>query len=376
MTRSVNFGMRKAALAIAVVMFVAACGGSEEAVTEQAPAPSAPQATGPEAGAAQTLEELAMNPSPERNQILYEAAIANGGEILLYVTQPPAEIEAQIAGFNALYPDISVEYYRGGSTGSLINRVLTESAAGRLRADVTQTNDHVAFVLDGQGLFLEFVSSEDQAYDPALRVARTVYPAYVNYWMFAYNTDRVDPSELPRTYADLLEPEWTGRFSVAAYSDWFFGMHDILGDSADEFFEQFATQAPLIAPQFTPALLPVIQGERDLTISTVSGVLRGQQSQGAPLEGYFPEDETVARTVPITVLRGGGNPEGGLLFAEYVLSVEGQQLLAERGRVPGHRGVDPDPIELRPERARLIDYSAFVPEEAEWEARMARGLGR
>lgn len=326
---------------------------------------------GAEADAPADLAELAMNPTEDRNEQLYEAAIENGGEILLYVTLPPTETEAQIEGFNELYPDIEVEYYRGGSTGGMINRVLTESAAGRLEADVSWNNDHIAYILDGQGLFLDFVSAEDEAYDEGFRIVDTSYPSYINYWMFAYNTEMVEESELPKTYDDLLDERWAGDLTVATYVDWFYGLWNILGDDrADEFFTALGEQEPLTANQFTPTLLPVIQGERSLTTSTTSGVLRGRQREGAPIEGYFPEETTVARTVPISVFAEGGNPEGGLLFAEYVLSEEGQQLLSGRGRVPGHTAVDPDPISLRAENAELIDYGSFIPEESEWEQRM------
>lgn len=376
--------MRKYVKAVApltaLALIVVACGGADPTAGSTddeggEDSAAAPEDAGADSDAADGFAELAMNPTDDRNDQLYETAKENG-PVLLYVTLPPPEVDAQITGFNELYPDIEVEYYRGGSTGSMINRILTESAADQLDADVSWNNDHIAYVLDGQGLFQEFISAEDESYDADFRIVDSSYPTYINYWMFAYNTDLVDESELPTSYEDVLDERWSGDLTVATYTDWFYGLWDILGeDRAESFFAELAEKDPLTTKQFTPALLPVIQGERSLTLSTVSGVLRGRQEEGAPLEGYFPDEATVARTVPISVFADGGNPEGGLLFAEYVLSQEGQQLLSDRGRVPGHAGIDPDPLELRPEKAQLIDYANFIPEESEWEQKMAEFFG-
>ena len=346
----------------AMTLLTAACGGGGGAEVDS--------------DAQAELGELAMNASEERNEQVCEAAKDNG-PIMLYVTLPPADVEAQIEGFNQLYPDLDVEYYRGGSTGSMINRVLTEAGAGQLDADVSWNNDNIVFVLDSQeGMFLDFRSSYADAYDEDFRITNNSYPSYVNYWMWAYNTDAVAEADLPRTYDDLLEERWAGEFTAAAYADWFFGLWQILGDErAEAYFTQLGEQSPFLADQFTPALLPVIQGEKILTMSTNSGVLSGQQAKGAPLAGYFPDETTVARTVPISIFANGGNAEGGLCFTEYVLSPEGQQLLADRGRVPGNTEVDPQPAELRPADAELIDYAKFIPEEAEWEQRMSELLG-
>jgi iron(III) transport system substrate-binding protein len=354
---------RLLAATAAMALLAAACGDGGNTVSE---ADSEAQAE---------FAKVAMNGSEERNAEVCEAA-RDKGSIMLYVTLPPPEVDAQIAGFNKAYPDLKVEYYRGGSTGSMINRVLTEAGAGSLDADVSWNNDHIAYVLDSQDLFLAFRSAYADSYDEKFMITDNSYPSYINYWMWAYNTNKLSEADLPRKYDDLLNERWVGDFTVAAYADWFFGLWQILGDErAEDYFTKLGQQKPFLADQFTPALLPVIQGEQAMTVSTVSGVLSGQQKKSAPLEGYFPDETTVARTVPISVLAEGGNPEGGLCFAEYVLSPEGQQLLADRGRVPGHADVDPEPAKLRPKDAELIDYSKFIPEEDEWQQRMSEVLG-
>src|SRR5258707_15554580 len=49
----------------------------------------------------------------------------------------------------------------------------------------------------------------------------------------AYNTNRVTPEELPKTFRDLLEPRWKGRIAVEAKEqEWFFTLVREMGEES------------------------------------------------------------------------------------------------------------------------------------------------
>ncbi|MPZ88257.1 MAG: extracellular solute-binding protein [Nitriliruptorales bacterium] len=354
----------------ALALLIAGCAGDLGSPTQTEPAEE------PAAGTEATdgLGGLAAEPGPDRTEQLVELAREDGDPMLVYSSNPPEEFQAIIGAFEEEY-GLTVEHYRAGGT-DIIQRVTQEVQAGAQTADVISANDNVVYALDAsEGITSPFVSEHHDAYDTDLRVSENSYPVYVNYWMWAYNTDMVDEDELPRTYEDLLDERWQGEITIARYTDWFAGMHQILGDDAEEYLDRLAAQDPLIADQFTPAILPVISQERSLTISTTSGVLAGEREGGAPIDGYFPDDPTVSRAQSVAWINDGGNPAGGLLFAEFLLHPEhGQVFMREANRVPAHDAVAADPAELRPDEFVPIDYAAFLPEQAMWESRFDQVL--
>lgn len=354
----------------ALLLVVGACSTptATDADGSEQPEAALSAAAGTEgAGGGTRLDELAASPSDDRNEQLAEMA-REAGPVLVYSSNPPEEFDRVTEAFTDEY-GVEVENYRAGGT-DLIQRVLQESSAGAATADVISANDNVVYALDaGEGLVRSFQSAEAEQLPDELQVSENSYPVYVNYWMWAYNTDLVTEEELPRTYEDLLDPAWQGRVTIAQYADWFATMFEIV-EQPEDYFIALGEQGPLVADQFTPALLPVVSGEHALTITTTSGALAQQQAAGAPVVGYFPDDPTVARSQSVGWLDGGSNPAGGMLFAEFLLSPEdGQQFMREANRVPAHVDVEADPPELRAEEFVTVDYETFLPEQADWEER-------
>lgn len=390
-------GRRSAVPALLVFMLVAACGQAGETgetegaaptaaqspatqpatadatATQEAAAPSAAPASGcpgQTASGSPSAAELAMDPSPEREELLAERAKANGEPVLVYTSGRPEEMDEITSGFTEKY-GVQTEVFRAGGT-DLLSRVIQEVQANEPTADVIAANDNVIYGLDaGEGILSPIVSVYDDAIPDQIVASPNSVPNYVNYWMFAYNTELLEEGELPRTYEELLDPRWQGAISIARYPDWFATLWDILGEeAAEEYFTALGDQKPFVADQFTPAIMAVVTGAQPLTSTTVSGVLAQQQDAGAPLEGYFPDEPTIARSQSSGWVDCGGNPEGGILFLEYLQSPEGgQQVYKDANRVPAHEDVEPDPPTLRPDEFVRIDYESYLPEQAEWEQR-------
>ncbi len=104
---------------------------------------------------------------------------------------------------------------RQGSDMEIANQILQEGAASP--ADVFLTENSPAMVLvDGAGLFApldaETLASIPEAYRPADGhwtgiAARTT--------VFAYNTERLTPDQLPKSMLDLADPAWKGRWGAS-----------------------------------------------------------------------------------------------------------------------------------------------------------------
>ena len=150
--------------------------------------------------------------------------------------------------FEAKYPGIAVRVERNGA-----ERIFTRIASGvfgsKIHAvDVVNTADAGALHrLEAQRL-ARAVSAEEVAkhyakgyYDPeALHVTTRVLVSPIG-----YNTNLVKTEDAPKSFADLLDPKWTGKMVKAhpAYSGTIMNAtFQIARDLGWEYFEKLATQ--------------------------------------------------------------------------------------------------------------------------------------
>ena len=77
----------------------------------------------------------------------------------------------------------------------------------------------------------------------------------------------------------------------------------------------------------------VAAGEVPVGLAMYNSNIETLKRKGAPID-YVPVQPVVARPQGIGVARNAPHPNAALLFADYVLSPEGQKLFESMGRVP------------------------------------------
>ena len=133
------------------------------------------------------------------------------GEVAFYGAIPVNIVKRITDLFEKKY-SITVKHWRGDAT-EIVNRVLTESRAGRPTFDVTLGNEAVMQALNEKGLLGVFDPPAAKGYpkqfrDPDLRItAWRVLPYGIN-----YNYQQIKADEAPKTYEELLLPKWKGKF--------------------------------------------------------------------------------------------------------------------------------------------------------------------
>src|SRR5438093_807789 len=107
---------------------------------------------------------------------------------------------------------IRVDYFRASSNGTM-DRVLTESRAGKPLYDVVLTNRSPMLILKKAGVFGSYVSPSYERYPAATRDGEGVLsPSYRQVVVSVlYNTRLVKAEEAPKSLADLLDPKWKGK---------------------------------------------------------------------------------------------------------------------------------------------------------------------
>jgi iron(III) transport system substrate-binding protein len=180
----------------------------------------------------------------------------------------------------------------------------------------------------------------------------------------AYNTNRVAPGELPKTFKDLLDPRWKGRIAVEAKEqEWFFTLvREMGGDAGLRFFRDLVATNGLTVRNGNALLNNlVVAGEIPLALTLYSYLPEQSRRSGAPID-WFALKPTIAYTDGIGVMKRAPHPHAAVLFYDFVLS-DGQTLLAELNHVVSHRRNEPY---LRKFDLKFIELDAVLADYDRW----------
>lgn len=223
----------------------------------------------------------------------------------------------------------------------LVQRAIRESKGRRSSADVFETNGPEMELLYRSKLLAKFWSPvfkdlPDSAFPPHRHYVADRF----NFFVMAYNTNLVKPSELPKRYQDLLAPQWAGEIGIEAGDvDWFAAVLKSMGETKGRaFFRKLAATRPQIRHGHTFMAELVAAGAIPLTVTAYNHSVERLKGKGAPID-WRPLPPTFGRPNAVGVASNAAHPHAALLFAEFLLSPEGQELIKKRKRVPASRAV-------------------------------------
>jgi iron(III) transport system substrate-binding protein len=108
------------------------------------------------------------------------------------------------------------------------------------------------------------------------------------------------------------------------------------------YFRQLAAQRPDMRKGHVLLAQLIASGEIPVGLTAYSANIESLKRRGAPV-AWLPVEPVVARPQGLAVARNAPHPHAALLFVDYVLSREGQELLLSLGRTPVNtkvRGAD------------------------------------
>ena len=157
--------------------------------------------------------------APEATAItpeLVEAARKEGK--VHYYTSIDLPLAEKIArSFEATFPGVSVRVERSGAE-RVFQRIGQEYASRIYGVDVVNSSDAAHFIVwKRDGLLAPFVPADVAKHYPAEhKDPDGMFASFrVSLSAVAYNTDLVKREEAPTSFADLLDPKWTGKIVKA-----------------------------------------------------------------------------------------------------------------------------------------------------------------
>jgi iron(III) transport system substrate-binding protein len=306
-----RYGLGRMLLALAVLLPLAAAASS--------------------AGAA-TVAEVAAYGGADREQRLVAGA-KQERTLSVYTSLTTQDVGALIKGYEETY-GVQVKLWRGSSE-QVVQRVVAETRAGRNDVDVILTNGPGLEALHREGLLQKIVSPAFAKLIPqALQPHGEWTGTQLNVFISAYNTNLVSQGDLPKRYADLVDPKWKGKLAVEAEdADWFASVVTDLGveTGLKTFREIVKSNGMSVRKGHTLLAQLVAAGEVPLALTVHSFSADQLKNEGAPLD-WFAIPPAMARPNGEAVLRGSPHPNAALLFYDFVLGA-GQPILIDRGFV-------------------------------------------
>jgi iron(III) transport system substrate-binding protein len=252
------------------------------------------------------------------------------------------------------------------SSEKVVQRGVAEARAARFAADVYETNGPEMEILYREKLLDEFYSPGFKEIPAAAFPKHRHYVAdRFNFFVIAYNTRLVKPDEVPSTYQDLLHPRWAGKIGIEAGDvDWFGALAKGMGEKEGlAFFRRLAEAQPQVRSGHTLMAGLVSAGEIPLAVTVYNHNAERLLQKGAPIN-WKPLKPTFGRPNAIGVAKNAPHPHAALLFVDFVLSREGQEIIKQRNRVPASSAVDTN---LNKFEYQMIDPVIVLDEAGKWE---------
>src|SRR5438034_6786106 len=173
------------------------------------------------------------------------ATFGQDKSVVLYTSLAPTESGPLAQAFEKK-TGIKVEVWRAISE-KVVQRAITEARARRFSVDVIETNGPEMEMMAREKLFRELQS-------PHLAdLPRGAVPAHrlwiadrMNFFVVAYNTEKVRREELPRSYDGFADPKWKGRIGIEATdAEWMATLVKLWGEQAGlAYFRKLAAMQP------------------------------------------------------------------------------------------------------------------------------------
>ena len=299
----------------------------------------------------------------DRNARLLERARAEG-TLALYTSLAPTEAGPLAEAFERK-TGVKVQLWRALSDG-VVQRAVSEMRGKRYAVDVIETNGPEMESLAREQVLAEFYSPNLADIPPAIIPKHGQWvPDRLNFFVVAYNTNKVRAADLPKTYEGFLDPKWKGRIALEATdAEWMGGVVKHWGEARGmDYFRKLSALKPDLRKGHVLLAQLIASGEVEVGLTAYYANVQSFKKRGAPID-WAPVEPVIARPQGIGVARHAPHPNAALLFTDFVLSAEAQELLAGMGRTPASRAVKTETSGLN---FVMSDPAVVLDESEKWQ---------
>lgn len=257
------------------------------------------------------------------------------GVVNVYTAAPQNFIDEMVPVFEKA-TGTKVEVIKAGS-GELLNRLTAEASAPV--ADVLWSVDGTVVDFNA-ALFEPYTSVNDGDVLPIMRKSDLWSPFTAVVTTFIVNESKLNGLPVPTSWADLAKPDYKGMISAAradksgsAYIQYATVLQAF--GSEEEGMEKYREMLANFVLSDSSGAVPrfVNDGELAIGVTLEDAALRYKEG-GGPVQLIYPAEGTAIAPDAIALIKGGPNPDNGKAFIDFILSAEGQAIVATQGRRP------------------------------------------
>jgi iron(III) transport system substrate-binding protein len=299
----------------------------------------------------------------DRDARVLEAA-RKEGTLTFYTSMQTPESGPLAQAFERKY-GIKVNLWRATSD-QVLQRAVGEARAGRSALDVVEMNAPEVDALAREQVVAEYFSPHiGDLPSWAIPPHKKWYSDRANLWIVAFNTNKVKREEIPQGYDGFADARWKGKIGIESTDqDWMYGVVSFLGEERGmDMFRKLAALKPDM--RLGHALLAelIAAGEIPVGLTVYSGNADSIKKKGGPID-WVAVEPIVGRPQAIAVAKTAPHPNAALLFADFVLSPEGQGLLNKLDRNPSSTR---QTTLLTRYKFAMVDPIKWLDESSKWE---------
>lgn len=294
------------------------------------------------------------------------AASAEQERLVVYSSMKEALLDELASAFSRRHPEIRLEHQNGGAA-RLMAKLTAERESGKIQADVLWSSELADYYrLKSEGALQRYIPAESKAlanpfadYDGSFTAARFATLGIV------FNNHYV--KDVPKTWHDAYKPAFKDAFGLINPSlsgVAYLGVAMLLRNFGWSYFEALHANGARLARGSTQLVEEAAAGDM-LAGLAVDVAVFDRIDKGGQLAMAYPAELIVIPT-PIAIIRNGPNPDAAKAYVDFVLSNEGQTILAGQGMLPVRTDVViPDRYNLPPvadalKRAAKTDYPRLL----------------
>ncbi|SFV37316.1 iron(III) transport system substrate-binding protein [Devosia crocina] len=260
-------------------------------------------------------------------------------DVTVYTAGPASLIEKLAAGFTE-ETGIKVDFFQA-TTGQVMARIEAEAANPVVDVLISASWD-TATDFAARDWLVPYASPNSETVPDFLKTDTAVAQG-VSALAIAWNPNSGTPR--PAEWADLAKPEFKDLVNLPdpAQSGATFELVAALeAQGGTELFEELAANGAIVAGANAEALNPVLQGAKAAVFGAVDYISLNGKAKGESIEVIFPASGTVIAPRPAMILNWSKNQDEAKQFIDYMLSDQGQAIVAATNLMPARADIAAD----------------------------------
>ncbi|HEX9661409.1 MAG TPA: extracellular solute-binding protein [Candidatus Binatia bacterium] len=277
------------------------------------------------------------------------------GQVVFYASMEAQSAQRLTAGFEKKYPFIKVNATRIGSE-RMATRLVSEAQARKVQADVVNQSGFDFYGVLQKGVFDIYNSPERAALPTEYKDEKGLWvmnAATLN--VIGYNTRLVPPTNVPKSFWDLVDPKWKGQLLMDENeSKWMAGMMSYYSEAKTvDLLRKLATQEIQFRVGHTLIQTLAAAGERPIVVVAFANGVERLKKDRAPID-WVAVEPIIGLTFGLALVKDAPHPNCAKLFIDYLLSKEGQEIIADAGYYVPRRDIAAPIMKQVPPKMKVI----------------------